>query len=112
MKLMRGPSLRCCVRRGDRAGTLLRRCDVAHNETPKVSEIRLESGVLPKYAFPGGYPLYYLDAEGNILCAECARSNDDYTASLVDYAVNYEDAFLYCDHCSTRIESAYAEDEM
>ena len=24
--------------------------------------------------------------------------------------VNWEDAELYCDHCSKRIESAYAED--
>ena len=68
-----------------------------------------DTGNLPAYAWPGGYPLYYLDAENNVLCARCASANDDYSAPLAAAGINYEDPDLYCDHCSQRIESAYAE---
>ena len=32
-----------------------------------------EHGKLPAYAWPGGYPLYYLCADGGILCPQCAN---------------------------------------
>lgn len=66
---------------------------------------------LPTYAWPGGYPLFYMDAENNCLCPECANKNDEYNAAIVAHNVNYEDTALYCDDCSKRIESAYCEDE-
>ena len=83
---------------------------MAHNETSNITAIRLGDGTLPAFAFPGGYPLYYLDEEGNTLCPECARKNDEYTSPLAAYGVNYEDPKLHCDDCSRRIESAYAEE--
>ena len=64
---------------------------------------------LPGYAWPGGYPMYYLDAENNVLCVKCANDNDDYNAAITGADVNWEDANLHCDHCSERIESAYAD---
>jgi hypothetical protein len=76
-------------------------------------------GKLPKYAWPGGYPLYYLMDDGEALCPDCANdpSNPVHIDGLRDGwrieapDINYEDAQLYCAHCNKRIESAYAEDE-
>lgn len=69
-------------------------------------------GQLPSYAWPGGYPLFYLDKRGNVYCPSCASqvTCDYYTDSIEACDANYEDTDLYCDGCSTRIESAYAED--
>ena len=70
---------------------------------------RNEDGTLAEYAWPGGYPLFYLtDDEGDILCPACANKEADHPL-VAD--VNYEDPALYCDECGNRIESAYAEDE-
>lgn len=66
-------------------------------------------GTLPAYAWPGGYPMYYIDAEGNVLCPSCANLNDDYPADIVAADVNWEDDTMHCEQCSARIESAYGE---
>ena len=60
-------------------------------------------------AWPGGYPMFYLDSDNSALCPDCA-SKDGYTAPIVAYGVNWEDPSLYCEDCSKRIESAYTED--
>lgn len=67
------------------------------------------NGKLPAFAWPGGYPLFYLDGENFVICPACA--NMDGPATLETYAVNWEDPNLYCDTCTNRIESAYAEDQ-
>lgn len=74
-----------------------------------LSDIRDDDGKLPTYAWPGGYPLFYLDDEGNTLCAACA-TKDDMESKPIAYDTNWEDASLFCDDCYQRIESAYAED--
>lgn len=81
-----------------------------HNESPEITQLRDNNGSLPKYAWPGGYPMYYLDKMNNVLCPDCANENDDYTDPLVAHDVNYEDTDLSCDHCSNPIEAAYADD--
>ena len=69
-----------------------------------------EDGALPAYAWPGGYPLYYVTDQGNVLCPAHANVESDYADELIDGAdVNWEDAALYCEH-GERIPSAYAED--
>lgn len=66
---------------------------------------------LPTYAWPGGYPLYYVTDQGSMLCPAHANVEADYSDELIVAAdVNYEDASLYCEH-GDRIPSAYAEDE-
>ena len=77
-------------------------------------------GKFPSYAWPGGYPIFYLAADNGVLCAECANTEpcvknasdeypDDNQWRIVASDINWEDASLYCDNCSKRIESAYAE---
>lgn len=72
---------------------------------------RDENGLLPSYAWPGGYPLFYLDKEGNVLCPSCANREIDQAQEVIAQDVNWEDPSLFCDDCSTRIQSAYSDDE-
>jgi len=72
------------------------------------------------YAWPGGYPLYFVCDDGEALCCDCVkRERRNILDSIahghrdgwrvVGMDVNYEDGELYCGHCSRQIESAYAE---
>lgn len=77
---------------------------------------------LDSFAWPGGYPLYYLCTDGGVLCPDCANREIalideaiknpgcDKQWELIGVDINYEDTSLYCDHCSKQIESAYAGD--
>jgi hypothetical protein len=82
----------------------------------------LRRAIRAKYAWPGGYPLFVVCSDGCALCIDCARKEYRQIAYSNRHAlrdgwrtegadVNWEDPELYCDHCSERIESAYAEDE-
>lgn len=83
-----------------------------------LDEFRNEHGTFDHYAWPGGYPLYYVLSDGESLCSNCMNDasnpihvgppNDGW--SVDDCAINYEDGQLYCAHCNERIESAYAEE--
>ena len=86
----------------------------------KRADYVMENGKLPAYAFPGGYPLYYLAADNGILCRDCADSDlckeadedpFDEQYHIIGVNINALDPHLYCDDCNARIESAYAEDE-
>ena len=85
---------------------------------------RDENGNLPAFAWPGGYPIYYLCADGGILCPQCANKESavkeaDKDADYPDFDqwrivasdINWEDASLTCDNCNQRIESAYSEQQ-
>jgi len=73
------------------------------------------------YAWPGGYPLYFITADGGALSFESVRGNfreillamrrNDGASGwkVVAVETNWEDPELYCDHSGGRIESAYAE---
>ncbi|MDE3038720.1 MAG: hypothetical protein KGJ21_09775 [Pseudomonadota bacterium] len=71
-----------------------------------------------KFAWPGGYPLYFICDDGGALCCDCARKERRNVLSsiarnvrdgwrIVAQDVNYEDNDLFCDHCGEQIESAY-----
>lgn len=70
----------------------------------------------PAYAWPGGYPIYYVTEDAGLLCSDCANKNlkltlgDDPQWKIVAADINYED-FLTCGNCSTIIESAYGAEE-
>ena len=86
---------------------------------PRV-DTAIKDAIRNKYAWPGGYPLYLLTADGCALCTECGRKEFKQIAYAARHdikrdswkieaaCVNWEDPDLYCDHCNTRIESAYA----
>ncbi len=69
---------------------------------------RNAKGNLYKYSSVGSYPLFYISDECNALCADCANERQDEDISA---HANWENSALYCDSCSQRIESAYAEEE-
>ena len=75
-----------------------------------------------KFAWPGGYPIYYLMSDGESMCADCVtreaqcianaiKENSSDGWRVVGNEINWEDNALFCGHCGKRIESAYAEDE-
>ena len=87
--------------------------------TIKELKEELRSG---KWAWPGGYPKYFITSDGTALSFEAVRdefyhvvrsikqrSNDGWRVEAVD--INWEDPTLYCDHSNERIESAYCESE-
>ena len=73
------------------------------------------------YAWPGGYPRYFIASDGEALSYDAAMN----CAALIEAAiidrdsngwrvigcdVNWEDSELYCAHSNKRIESAYGDD--
>ena len=87
-----------------------------------VRSLELRRAIRAKYAWPGGYPMFVVCTDGGVLCMVCARKEYRYIAhsNRYDYRdgwrtsgvdINWEDPDLYCDHCSERIESAYADDD-
>lgn len=90
-----------------------------HGKIKTVSEFKatLRAGA---YAWPGGYPLYFVTSDGAALSFKTARkefrsiaasirdkSSDGWRVMACD--VNYEDGELIDDHTGERIESAYAD---
>ena len=67
-----------------------------------------EQGKLDAYAWPGGYPLYYLDRENSVLCADCALAALDDPEELSNFKpvacdIYYEGSDMECDSCGKRI---------
>jgi hypothetical protein len=81
----------------------------------------VKNAIRNKYAWPGGYPLYVVMADGESISVEAARENWQSIAQAtinnahdgwraIGAEINWEDASLYCAHSGKRIESAYAEE--
>ena len=84
----------------------------------------VKNAIRNKYAWPGGYPLFVVLADGEALSCDAARENwrqivsatisgtvlpyDSWRAAGVE--INWEDTDLFCAHSGARIESAYGED--
>ena len=74
------------------------------------------------YAWPGGYPMFFVTADGGTLswkaAQECrgeivrsiARQDMHSGWRVVGVDINWEDESLYCDHTGEKIPSAYGED--
>lgn len=64
------------------------------------------------YAWPGGYPLFFVTQDGAALSFEAmAERFREEAGAVAGVDVNWEDPHLYCDHTGARIPSAYAEDD-
>jgi hypothetical protein len=69
------------------------------------------------FAWPGGYPIIYVCATGDVLCARCATKQmktewirEPRAGYLpVAYDVYYEGPILQCADCNEDIESAYGD---
>lgn len=87
-----------------------------------VPELR---GKLMSYAWPGGYPIYYLTEDSGVLCPNCANGDngseahtesedcdhcpDDRQWLIVAADIHWEGPPMDCDHCGGEIESAYGD---
>lgn len=75
------------------------------------------------YAFPGGYPHYFVTTDGVAMSFETAQQEAETIRGVIQEKdgasgwqlfgmdINWEDPNLYCAHSGKRIESAYAEPE-
>lgn len=74
-----------------------------------------------KYAWPGGYPCYFVTSDGESLSFEAAKDNLrlilDSIANrasdgwrIVGMSINWEDNDLICADTGKKIESAYGND--
>jgi hypothetical protein len=74
-----------------------------------------------KYAWPGGYPIYFITSDGEPLSFDTVKENyrevlyamkyfQNFSGwYVVAYEVNWEDDNLFCAHSGEKIESAYGE---
>jgi hypothetical protein len=96
---------------------------------------REEDGKFPTYAWPGGYTIIYLMADGEVLCPDCANLPEAYTTKekreaqrsgadrddprdftdkdweIVAVDVYDEGPPLHCANCNKEIESSYGDPE-
>ena len=75
---------------------------------------RDDNNKLVSWAWPGGYPIFYLDQDNSVLCPKCAREHETngFDFDVITAAdINYEDTFLTCDECNDHIQSAYGDDD-
>ena len=63
----------------------------------------------PAYAWPGGYPLEYLAADGSIVCPACASRPVDLSQRVTGSGIHWEGPADICDDCGAAIESAYGD---
>ncbi len=87
-------------------------------------QVKLEVNRKPldAFAWPGGYPLYYITEDCSVLCPSCVNKEIDLIDQarhdkwdkqwrLVRVDVHWEGEPLICDHCNGQIESAYGVPE-
>ena len=68
---------------------------------------------LPAYAFPGGYPIAYIDGYNSEVCRDCAQVllGDEYGQAPISWYIHHEGAPVFCSECNVETESAYGEPE-
>ncbi len=70
------------------------------------------------YAWPGGYPRFFLMEDGETLCHKCGR--EEWRVIVRNWTtrmgwkpeacdVNWEDSNLVCCNCGSQIEAAYVD---
>lgn len=69
---------------------------------------RRPDGTLPSCTSIGAYPVVYLTARADVLCAQCA-SDDGTSDPAVLAGIYYEGAPEICTDCGTEIQSAYGD---
>ena len=81
---------------------------------------QVKQAIREPYAWPGGYPVYTIMADGELLCPDCARhffrqivrstkdkARDGWQA--IGAEVYWEGPAQQCAHCGKTLESAYGD---
>ena len=91
---------------------------ILHRNNPSILVVgESYPDMIAKYAWPGGYPLFYLTKDNEVLCPTCVQDEIEQCCDpednwfVVAHDANWEDPCLHCDNCSARVESAYAEED-
>jgi hypothetical protein len=85
----------------------------------------VKNAIRKPFSFPGGYPVYTVLSDGELLCPDCARENFRQVVASTKEAEKdgFSDSWAasgaqvlwegseYCSHCSRLLESAYGETE-
>ena len=90
-----------------------------HTTRQALKNLLDDNGKLPTYAWPGGYPIEYVTADGGLLCPACANGENGSEATInqdapADWRIEAADVYWegpvqFCDHCNSQIESAYGD---
>jgi hypothetical protein len=83
---------------------------------PKAELQRLSDGSLPFHAWPGGYTLVYLCADGEVICAKCANEwagdREQWQGQEPIAAdAHWEGPDLECANCNAGMPSEYGDPE-
>jgi hypothetical protein len=85
-------------------------------EPDPLERMRDDEGKLPGYAWPGGYPIYYLMRDDDmphdapyVVCPTCANAPRTPECNPVASEAHYEGPPLECEECNGQIESAYGD---
>ena len=81
---------------------------------------QVKSAIRSPYAWPGGYPVYTVMGDGDLLCCDCARAEfrqivrDTYARHggcwrAAGAGVKWEGEPEPCGHCGKPLVSAYAD---
>ncbi len=96
----------------------------AYKRVRRSLKLEVNREPLPAFAWPGGYPMFYVFTDGGVICPACLNANIDqideanrggrccnsHGGWAVDACgVNWEDECMYCDHCHKLMESAYGD---
>lgn len=86
----------------------------------KVSKMKLnevKEAIRNPFTWPGGYPIYTLMSDGELLCSDCARENyreivgdtkNDLSGCwAVSGSMILWEGLEYCSHCYKKLETAY-----
>lgn len=60
---------------------------------------------LPKFAWPGGYQINYVDPGCSVFCAECAEK----IGGVLTSDIHWEGPALSCDECGVQLDSEYGD---
>jgi len=88
----------------------------------KTTELqKVKDAIRNPFAWPGGYPIYIVMADGELMCPDCARAN--YRLIVADTARHCRGSWQAtgsmilwegtetCCHCGKVLESAYGDRE-
>ena len=82
---------------------------------------QVKEAIRNSFVWPGGYPLYTVMSDGELLCPKCAKKNYRLIAEATKKKLNdgwkaegaeiLWEGLEYCGHCGKELECAYPEDK-